>query len=117
MLLIGIVFAVCFSTTMSYAQQVFGSIFGTITDPAGAVVANAKVTITDVNKGTRFEVTTDSSGTYTKGQLIPDTLHSHRPGARILKESFPTSSRFTSTSDGSLRCGDARRRSDNTKSK
>jgi len=73
MLLIGMVVAVCFSTTASYAQQVFGSIFGTITDPAGAVVANAKVTITDVNKGTRFEVTTDASGTYTRRQLIPDT--------------------------------------------
>jgi hypothetical protein len=54
------------------AQQVFGSIFGTVTDATGAAVVNAKVTIADENKGTKFEVTTDSSGNYNKGQLIPD---------------------------------------------
>ncbi|MBV9760121.1 MAG: TonB-dependent receptor [Acidobacteriaceae bacterium] len=54
------------------AQQVFGSIIGTVTDPSGSAVNNAKVTITDVTKGTSFEVTTNDSGQYTKGQLIPD---------------------------------------------
>lgn len=56
-----------------YAQQVFGSIFGTVTDPSGSAVNNAKVTIADVTKGTSSEVTTNESGQYTKGQLIPDT--------------------------------------------
>jgi hypothetical protein len=55
------------------AQQVFGSIFGTVTDTSGGAVANAKVTIADKAKGTSFEVTTDNSGNYTKGQLIADT--------------------------------------------
>src|SRR6202162_3047410 len=73
MLLIGLALTLCFSASISYAQQVFGSIFGTVTDPAGAVVANAKITITDVNKGTKFEVVTDSAGNYNKGQLVPDT--------------------------------------------
>ena len=73
MLLTVVVFALGFRASVSHAQQVFGSIFGTVTDPAGAVVANAKVTITDVNKGTKFEVVTDSSGNYNKRQLIPDT--------------------------------------------
>src|SRR5579872_3862024 len=63
---------VCFIGS-AIGQQVFGSIFGTITDPSGSAVSNAKVTITDVNKGTRFEVITDASGNYNKGQLIPDT--------------------------------------------
>jgi len=35
-------------------------------------VADAKVTVTDVNKGTKFEISTDASGYYNKGQLIPD---------------------------------------------
>src|SRR5271165_3632935 len=61
------------TTHLAVAQQVFGSIFGTVTDSSGAAVANAKVTIADVNKGTKFEVTTDESGNYAKGQLIPDT--------------------------------------------
>ncbi len=55
------------------AQQVFGSILGTVTDPTGAAVTNGKVTITDTNKGTTSVVMTDAQGTYTKGQLIPDT--------------------------------------------
>src|SRR5580700_3681325 len=53
------------------AQQVFGSIFGTVTDPSGSAVPDAKVAVTDINKGTKFEVSTDASGNYTKGQLIP----------------------------------------------
>jgi hypothetical protein len=53
------------------AQQVFGSIIGTITDPSGSAVSNAKITIADVNKGTSFDTTTNESGNYTKGQLIP----------------------------------------------
>ena len=55
------------------AQQVFGSILGTITDPSGSAVNNAHITITEVNKGTSFDVTTNESGNYTKGQLIPGT--------------------------------------------
>jgi hypothetical protein len=58
------------SGTLS-AQQVFGTIYGTVTDPSGAAVNNAKVTITDVAKGTKSEVPTNESGNYTKGQLIP----------------------------------------------
>jgi len=60
----------CFSGTLS-AQQVFGSIVGAVTDPSGAAVGNAKVTIADIEKGTKSEVTTNESGNYTKGQLIP----------------------------------------------
>jgi hypothetical protein len=55
------------------AQQVFGSIVGAVTDPSGSAVNNAKVTIKDEAKGTSFEVNTNESGNYTKGQLIPGT--------------------------------------------
>src|SRR5260370_13691844 len=68
-LVIALVF--CFAPNAS-AQQVFGSIFGTVTDANGGVITNAKVTITDLAKGTTFELTTDASGNYNKGQLIPD---------------------------------------------
>jgi outer membrane receptor protein involved in Fe transport len=56
-----------------FAQQVFGSIFGTITDPSGAFVPNAKVAITNVNQGTKYDVTTNTDGNYSRGQLIPGT--------------------------------------------
>ena len=39
-------------TPSALAQAVYGSIFGTITDNTGAVVPNAKITITDIAKGT-----------------------------------------------------------------
>src|SRR3954452_4225053 len=55
------------------AQQIFGRIFGTVTDATGGAVPNSKVTITDQNKGTQFDVTTNESGNYDKGQLVPGT--------------------------------------------
>ncbi|MDQ2774050.1 MAG: carboxypeptidase-like regulatory domain-containing protein [Acidobacteriota bacterium] len=54
-----------------YGQEVFGSIYGTVTDQSGGAVANAKVIITDQNKNTKSEVLTNESGNYNKGQLIP----------------------------------------------
>jgi hypothetical protein len=54
-----------------FAQQVFGSIYGTVSDPSGAGIPNARVVITDQEKGTRFEVTSNESGNYTKDRLIP----------------------------------------------
>ncbi len=62
-----------FLTVSASAQQVFGSIYGTVTDSSGAGVANAKITVSDPAKGTSSELTTDASGNYRKGQLIPDT--------------------------------------------
>src|SRR5271169_6956485 len=48
-----------------------GSIQGTITDPTGAVVVAAKVSITDKATGHVVTTATTSSGTYTSGGLIP----------------------------------------------
>ena len=53
------------------AQQVFGNIFGTVTDASGAGVPNAKVSITDQDKGTKFESVTNQDGNYTRDRLIP----------------------------------------------
>jgi hypothetical protein len=52
-------------------QQVFGSIYGTVTDASGSGVPKAKVTITDQEKGTTFDTTTNESGNYTRDRLIP----------------------------------------------
>jgi hypothetical protein len=54
------------------AQAVFGSILGTVTDPQGAAVPGAKVTVTDKNKGTTQQTTTNDSGNYSVTHLIPD---------------------------------------------
>lgn len=56
-----------------FAQAIFGSITGTVTDNTGAVIPNATVTVTDVGKGTMQTVTSDAAGNYTVNHLIPDT--------------------------------------------
>ena len=48
-----------------------GSIQGTITDQAGAVLSGAKVTITNKATGNSFSVTTTSAGAYASGALTP----------------------------------------------
>src|SRR5712692_10633510 len=48
-----------------------GSVLGTVTDPSGAVISGAKVTITNKSTGQTITTTTSSAGTYTSGALIP----------------------------------------------
>jgi hypothetical protein len=55
------------------AQAVYGSINGTITDPSGAAVAKATVTISNIGKGTKDVVRTNEDGNYLVQHLIPDT--------------------------------------------
>ena len=45
-------------------QVTTGTILGTVTDASGAVVAGAKVTITETSKGTSQDYTTDDTGFY-----------------------------------------------------
>jgi hypothetical protein len=61
------------SPAWSQATVGSGGIQGTVTDPQGAVVANAKVTITKKDSGQSAEVTTTSAGTYSSAALTPGT--------------------------------------------
>lgn len=54
------------------AQAVYGSILGTVTDPSGAAVNGAKVTVTSQSKNVSTETTTNESGNYSVTHLIPD---------------------------------------------
>ena len=56
----------------SYAQAIYGSVYGTVTDNTGAVVPNATVTVTDEAKGTSVTATSNESGAYSVEHLIPD---------------------------------------------
>src|SRR5580693_2179195 len=61
------------SSTLLLAQTNVGngSIQGSVTDPSGAVVSGAKITITEKSKGVASIRTSDSKGSYTSGSLIP----------------------------------------------
>src|SRR5437870_1355475 len=51
-------------------QAVYGGISGSITDPSGSAVPNAKVTITDTGKGVSFTTLSNASGNYAQTHLI-----------------------------------------------
>ena len=48
-----------------------GSIQGTLTDPSGAIVEGAKVSITNRDTGQTLHFTTSSAGAYNSGALVP----------------------------------------------
>jgi len=55
------------------AQVLYGSLVGNVTDPNGAVVPNAAVTVTDQATGIVTSTTTDASGVYQFIALQPGT--------------------------------------------
>jgi hypothetical protein len=63
-----------------------GSLTGKITDPSGAVVPNANVSITNSTTNQSFEITTDSDGEYRAQNLPPGTysLNASAPGFKNL---------------------------------
>ena len=54
------------------AQAVYGSIIGTILDSSGAVVPKAKITVTNIRKGTSDNIESNADGNYSAQHLIPD---------------------------------------------
>jgi len=92
------------------AQAVFGSIAGTVTDPSGAAVGNAKVTVLDQGKGTTDQATTNESGNYTVTHLIPDlyTVHIEAPGFKVLEfKDVAVSADTAAHIDGQFQVGSA----------
>ena len=53
----------------AWAQKDAGSIVGTVKDPSGAIVANAKVTITDLEHGQSSSTTTNAEGEFVVSPL------------------------------------------------
>src|SRR5205823_13449395 len=57
--------------TSGWSQNVYGTIAGTVTDTSGAAVANATVTLTNLDNGLKRNMETDSSGNYTFVNILP----------------------------------------------
>src|SRR5260221_11605981 len=60
-----VVFAVLAVTLSAFAQVQTGQFTGTVRDPTGAAIANAKVTVTNTAPDLNLSTTTNSSGNYT----------------------------------------------------
>jgi outer membrane receptor protein involved in Fe transport len=61
-----------FCAPKAFSQAVYGSILGTVTDPSGAALANAKIKVTSQTKNVLVEAASNESGNYTVTHLIPD---------------------------------------------
>ncbi|MGA8909582.1 MAG: carboxypeptidase-like regulatory domain-containing protein [Acidobacteriaceae bacterium] len=57
----------------AWAQNAQGTIVGHVTDPSGAAIAGAKVTVTDASNGVTHRLITNASGDYTAADLNPGT--------------------------------------------
>jgi hypothetical protein len=66
-----VLLSVLFTCIAGWSQTSTGSIRGTIADPTNAVVPNAKVTATDVDRGLNYPTTADSAGRYIFPGLPP----------------------------------------------
>ncbi|MFZ0293991.1 MAG: TonB-dependent receptor [Candidatus Sulfotelmatobacter sp.] len=97
-------------TLKASGQAVFGSIAGTVTDPSGAAVPNAKVTVIDQAKGTTDQATTNDSGNYNVTHLIPDpyTVRIEAPGFKVIEfKDIPVSADAAARIDGQFAVGSA----------
>jgi outer membrane receptor protein involved in Fe transport len=77
-----------FGAFRAFPQAETGQILGTVTDPSGAYIPNARVTVRSVASGTERTSTTDSSGSFTFPNLQPDVYEVSitAPGFNTLKQ-------------------------------
>jgi hypothetical protein len=80
-----------------------GNIVGIVTDPSGAVVSGAKITVTEKSKGVSTVRTSDSKGSYTSGALIPGnyTVRIEAPGFKTTE--VPVTVQVDNTANGNVK--------------
>lgn len=98
---------VCNTSTFSQTTISTGSIQGTITDPSGAVVPDAKISITNKATSQAISTTSTSSGTYTSGALVPGeySVRVEAPGFKALTASVSVQVGVTSSGNFKLEVG------------
>jgi outer membrane receptor protein involved in Fe transport len=77
-----------FGAITAFPQAETGQILGTVTDPSGASIPGAKVTVKSIATGAERSATTDGSGNFTFPNLLPDTydVSVSAPGFSGLRE-------------------------------
>ena len=66
----GVLLGLLFAAAV-FAQRDLGTIAGTVTDPTGAGIPNAKITITEVATNLSYDVISSAAGEYTRPALKP----------------------------------------------
>jgi len=86
-----------------------GSIQGTVTDQSGAVVASAKVSVTNKSTGRVVRATTTSAGTYASGALTPGdyTIRVEAPGFKTTELPVVVQVGVTTAGSAKLQVGQA----------
>src|SRR5215471_21582044 len=76
-----------FTSAVSLSAQATGRIFGSVTDPSGAIIPGVSVTITDMERGTSRSLTTDESGAYNAPSLALGTyrISAELPGFKTVE--------------------------------
>jgi Carboxypeptidase regulatory-like domain len=89
-----------FAALVAYAAPLFGqaangTITGTVTDPAGAVVPNAPVDVQNTGTGVTYSTVTTRTGDYTVAQLPvgPHQVTIQAPGFYFLVRSLAVAAR------------------------
>jgi len=91
------------------AQQYYGALTGTVTDPAGAPVVGAAVSVVNLAQGNRITVQTSQDGIYRFPNLMPGTyrLETEMRGfKKLVREPLLVESERTLTADLRLEIGD-----------
>ncbi|HEV8483858.1 MAG TPA: TonB-dependent receptor [Blastocatellia bacterium] len=89
------------------AQAIYGSIIGSVTDPRGAAVSGATVTVTDLTKNQTTTVQTNDEGNYTVTHLIPGryTVKIEAQGYKTSTQEVDVRADITARTDYTLQVG------------
>jgi hypothetical protein len=100
-----VLFSIVICSAASLAQTTIstGSIQGTVTDPSGAVVSGAKISISNKATGRVINATSTSAGAYTSGALTPGdySLRVEAPGFKTSQ--LPITVQVGVTSPGNVK--------------
>ena len=104
-------FLFCTLSPMLHAQTTIstGSIQGLVTDPSGAVVSGAKISIHNKATGRVITATSTSAGAYTSGALTPGdyTLRVEAPGFKTTEVAVTVEVGVTASGNVKLQVGQA----------
>ncbi|WP_263378303.1 TonB-dependent receptor [Granulicella paludicola] len=102
--------ALCLSHGMMQGQAVSGTMVGTVSDPTGAVVSNAQVTVTLTGQSTNYQTVTNDSGNFTQPNLPSGTYNVAITATgfkKVVRENIVVETNTTARVDATLETGAA----------